>query len=119
MNEPSDKGSNPRIVIVGGGSRQWTPKLLLDIARTESLSHAHVVLHDINPSRLPLLAEQLRRVVTSQELTVKAAMEPDQRRVVDALLTDPLAGRIDWRDIFSMAQEMLDATAPWLPSFSS
>jgi alpha-galactosidase/6-phospho-beta-glucosidase family protein len=46
-------------------------------------------------------------------------MEPDQRRVVDALLTDPLAGRIDWRDIFSMAQEMLDATAPWLPSFSS
>jgi alpha-galactosidase/6-phospho-beta-glucosidase family protein len=55
MNEPSDKGSNPRIVIVGGGSRQWTPKLLLDIARTESLSHAHVLLHDINPSRLPLL----------------------------------------------------------------
>lgn len=66
----------------------------------------------------PLLAEQLRRVVASQELTVRAAIEKDERLVVDALLTDPLAGRIDWRDAFTMAREMLEASAPWLPGFS-
>ena len=34
----------PRIVIIGGGSYQWAPKLLIDIANTPSLHDAEIVL---------------------------------------------------------------------------
>src|SRR5262245_51562439 len=37
-----------RICFVGGGSYQWTPKLLTDIALTPDLSGT-IVLHDIAP----------------------------------------------------------------------
>ena len=39
-----------RICFVGGGSYQWTPKLLTDIALTKDLSGT-IVLHDIAPGR--------------------------------------------------------------------
>ena len=41
-----------RIVIVGGGSRQWGPKLVTDILTTPSLTNAHIVLHDIDAASL-------------------------------------------------------------------
>ena len=45
-----------RIVIVGGGSRQWGPKLVTDILTTPSLSGATVVLHDIDAASLEPIA---------------------------------------------------------------
>ena len=39
----------PRIVIIGGGSYQWVPKLLVDIVNTPSLAEAEIVLQDIDP----------------------------------------------------------------------
>ena len=47
----------PRIVIIGGGSNQWAPSLLNDIANTRSLHEAEIVLEDINPEPLPRMAE--------------------------------------------------------------
>ena len=47
----------PRIVIIGGGSYQWVPKLLLDIVNTPSLAEAEIVLQDINPEPLAPMAD--------------------------------------------------------------
>jgi alpha-galactosidase len=65
-----------------------------------------------------VLADTLRRVSLSQELTVEAAISGDRDRVVDAMLVDPLAGRIDYRAVQRMADEMITATSRWLPQFA-
>jgi alpha-galactosidase len=64
------------------------------------------------------LTECLRRVVASQEMTVDAAISGDRDTAVDAMLLDPLAGRIDFDHVARMTDEMLAATARWLPQFS-
>ena len=67
----------------------------------------------------PVLAEQLRRVVASQELTVEAAIERASATTsLEAMLADPLAGRIDFDQLAQMTDEMLDATRTWLPQFA-
>jgi alpha-galactosidase len=66
----------------------------------------------------PGLAEHLRRVSASQELTVEAALTGRRETVFEAMLADPLASRIDWDQLQSMTDDLLDATAPWLPQFA-
>jgi alpha-galactosidase len=66
----------------------------------------------------PMLTETLRRVVASQEMTVEAAITGDRDSAVNAMLLDPLAGRIDFDHVALMTDEMLAATARWLPQFS-
>lgn len=65
-----------------------------------------------------MLTESLRRVVAAQEMTVEAAITGDRDRAVDAMLLDPLAGRIDFDRVAEMTDEMLAATARWLPQFA-
>ena len=66
-----------------------------------------------------MLAEYLRRVSASQELTVEAGDHAATATTVfEAMLADPLAGRIDYDRSQAMTDEMLDATAAWLPQFS-
>jgi alpha-galactosidase len=66
----------------------------------------------------PLLAEQLRRVSTSQELTITAALRGSREAVFEAMLLDPLAGRLDYDQVAQMTDELIDATREWLPQFS-
>jgi alpha-galactosidase len=66
----------------------------------------------------PVLADTVRRVSLSQELTVEAAVTGNRDRVVDAMMIDPLAGRIDYRELQQMADEMITATSKWLPQFA-
>jgi alpha-galactosidase len=66
----------------------------------------------------PAMAEQLRQVSTSQELTVEAAITGNRDKVFEAMLEDPLAGRIDYDALGRMTDEMLAATKRWLPQFS-
>ncbi len=63
-----------------------------------------------------VLAEQLRRVVAAQELTVEAAVGGDRDAVRAAMLADPLAGRIDYEATGRMADELLAATAAVAPA---
>jgi alpha-galactosidase/6-phospho-beta-glucosidase family protein len=42
----------PKIALVGGGSYQWGPKIILDVALNEDLRGGNLVLHDINPQAL-------------------------------------------------------------------
>ena len=53
----------PRIVIIGGGSYQWVPKLLVDLVNTPSLAEAEIVLQDIDPAPLEPMADFVRHVV--------------------------------------------------------
>lgn len=41
-------GNGPRIVMVGGGSYNWSPRLLSDLMRTPEMEASHVVLLDPN-----------------------------------------------------------------------
>ena len=66
----------------------------------------------------PAMAEALRRVSASQELTVEAALTGDRDTVFAAMLADPLAGRIDYDSLGEMTDELLAATKPWLPQFA-
>jgi len=38
--------------MIGGGSYQWVPKLMIDVVNTPSLVNAEIVLQDINPAPL-------------------------------------------------------------------
>ena len=70
------------------------------------------------PHAPPLLAEWIRRIVSSQEATVEAGLTGDRERAVEAMLLDPLAGRIDFDHLGLMVDEMITATKPWLPQFA-
>lgn len=64
------------------------------------------------------LGEVLRRVAVSQELTVEAALSGDRGAVLEAMLADPTAGRLPDELLQSMTDELLAATAAWLPQFA-
>jgi alpha-galactosidase len=66
----------------------------------------------------PFLAEVLRRVAASQELTVEAALSGSRETAFEAMLADPLAGRADYDTVARMTGELIDATKPWLPQFA-
>jgi alpha-galactosidase len=70
-------------------------------------------------TRVPgILGEYLRRVVVSQELTVEAAVTGDRTKVAEAMLADPMAGCLPYEHVVTMTDELLAATAAWLPQFS-
>jgi alpha-galactosidase len=53
----------PRIVIIGGGSYQWVPKLLIDLINTPSLAESELVLEDIDAVPLGAMADYVRHMV--------------------------------------------------------
>lgn len=62
-------------------------------------------------------AEWTRRHVAVQELTVEAALTGDRDLVHAAMALDPLCGRLDLHGLDAMTDDLLDATAAWLPQF--
>jgi alpha-galactosidase len=63
------------------------------------------------------LGEHLRRVVSSQELTVDAAVSGNRTTALEAMLADPMAGSLPFEHVVAMTDELLAATGPWLPRF--
>ena len=65
-----------RICIVGGGSYNWTPIMLRDIAATKDLS-GKIVLHDIDPAALEDLRRLGRKImsVAGADFTVEATTD--------------------------------------------
>ena len=93
----------------------------VDDVRLDVVGHVQIGdgLRARDQARAPYaLAEWLRRIVSSQEATVEAAITGDRQKVVEAMLLDPLAGRIDFDHLQQMTDEMLAATAQWLPQFA-
>lgn len=65
-----------------------------------------------------VLGEFMRRINVVQEWTVEAALSGDRTLVLEAMLADPMAAQLPYEQIIAMTDEMLSATAPWLPQFS-
>ena len=70
---------SPRIVVIGGGSYQWVPKLLVDVANTPSLQGAEIVLQDVDPKPLPLMADWVEHVARSRGIPLTARTTTDRR----------------------------------------
>ncbi len=72
----------PRIVVVGGGSFQWVPKLLIDLVNTPSLADAELVLQDINPDPLEPMADFVRHVVGLKGVNLTVSTTTNQREAL-------------------------------------
>jgi alpha-galactosidase len=83
--------------------------LAADDQRVVARDEAHV------PS---MPGEQLRRVAVSEELTVEAALTGNPTTVLEAMLADPMAGRLPYEHVVDMTDELLLSTASWLPQFA-
>ena len=55
---------------------------------------------------------------TVDELCVEAAISGKRDDVLAAMLADPLASKIDYDEMVTMTDELLNATKPWLPQFA-
>ena len=64
-----------------------------------------------------VMGEYVRRVNVAQEWTVEAALTGDRTLVLEAMLADAMATQIAYDDVVAMTDEMIAATAPWLPQF--
>jgi alpha-galactosidase len=73
----------PRITIIGGGSYQWVPKLLVDMANTPTLHHAEIVLEDIDPLPLEPMADFVRHVASVRNLGLSVRTTTDQRDALE------------------------------------
>lgn len=61
----------PRIAFVGGGSYQWGPKLIQDVALNEELRGGTLVLHDINGEALQDMYKWGTRALDAAESYLK------------------------------------------------
>jgi alpha-galactosidase/6-phospho-beta-glucosidase family protein len=61
----------PKIAFVGGGSYQWGPKIILDVALNEELRGGRLVLHDINGEALGDLYEWGTRALDVAQADLK------------------------------------------------
>jgi alpha-galactosidase/6-phospho-beta-glucosidase family protein len=71
------------------------------------------------PARAPVvLGEYVRRVAATHELTVEAALSGDRDTAIAAMLSDPVASRIDYDLLVDMTNAMINANLEWLPRFA-
>jgi alpha-galactosidase len=63
-----------KIAFIGGGSLQWTALLTIDMALTDALAGATLVLHDIDAAALGLMTRAAQRIPTQlgRDLRIEA-----------------------------------------------
>lgn len=67
-----------KITFIGGGSVQWVPDLLSDIALTPALSGTQIVLQDINFSSLERMLPVARRIIKHHGADIEVNVELDR-----------------------------------------
>ncbi|CAN5725808.1 alpha-galacturonidase LplD [soil metagenome] len=88
----------PRIAFVGGGSYQWGPKIILDVALNEELRGGSLVLHDINAEALEDMYEWGTRAldVAQADLTLEKSPELEEAlRGADFVVLSISTGGLD------------------------
>jgi alpha-galactosidase len=111
------------------GNERWLPMNLPNTGQTTNLPPGAITecigiadkdgVHPRDVVTVPsVLGEYLRRINVSQELTVEAALTGNRTTVLEAMLSDQMAGRLPYERVVSMTDELLAATAPWLPAFA-
>ena len=66
-----------KITFIGGGSVQWTAKLVADMALNHTLDGAELVLHDIDEKALELLTNVSKKIMidTGSHIRVKSTLD--------------------------------------------
>ena len=66
-----------KIAFIGGGSVQWTAKLVADMALTPTLCGAELVLHDIDAEALDLLTQVCKKIMQDLggEIHIRSTVE--------------------------------------------
>ena len=72
-----------QVTIIGGGSYQWSPKLITDLLGTPSLAGMHLVLEDIDPGPLEKMEAIARIADDKLGSKVTVSTTTDQRRALD------------------------------------
>src|SRR3954470_12771429 len=71
-----------RIVVVGGGSYHWAPRLLCDFANTPSLAGADVVLHDLDADRLARMEDLGHAIAARRGIGLTTTAELDRKKAL-------------------------------------
>jgi alpha-galactosidase len=113
---------SPRIVIVGGGSYHWAPRLLCDLANTPSLTGSEVVLHDLDTERLKVMEELGGEIARRRGIALTTIAEPDRKRALvgaDFVITcftvggfDSMQHDIEIPQRFGIRQPIGDSVGP-------
>jgi alpha-galactosidase len=113
---------DPRIVIVGGGSFHWAPRLLADFANTPSLAGADVVLHDLDTERMDRMEELGGEIARRRNIQMRVRSEADRRvalRGADFVITafsvggfDSMQHDIEIPQRFGIRQPIGDSVGP-------
>lgn len=78
-----DGCGRPKIAFIGGGSYQWGPKLILDIALNENLRGALLTLHDINHEALEDMFSWAEKAVEAAGSDLKLEKTTQLERVLE------------------------------------
>jgi len=72
-----------QVTIIGGGSYQWSPKLITDLLAVAPLADMHLVLEDIDPAPLEKMEAYARLANEKMGTKMTVSTTTDQRRAVD------------------------------------
>src|SRR5580658_6919516 len=72
-----------QVTIVGGGSYQWSPKLITDLLAVAPLAEMHLVLEDIDPAPLVKMEAYARLANEKMGTKITVSTTTDQKRAVD------------------------------------
>src|SRR5262249_4602447 len=76
-------GMGPKITFIGGGSYQWTSKLLIDLVNMPSLVDADVVIEDIDRKPIPRMLELVEHMAEVRGIGLKATGTTNQREALE------------------------------------
>ena len=87
----------PRIALVGGGSYQWGPKIIQDVALSEELRGRTLVLHDMNGEALDDIYEWGTRAldVAKADLKLEKTKRLEALRGADFVVLSISTGGLD------------------------
>jgi len=60
-----------KVVVIGGGSYQWSPTIIKDILLTRDLYGSTIVLHDIDPEPLEIIYKLAKKMVRDLDVPFK------------------------------------------------
>jgi alpha-galactosidase/6-phospho-beta-glucosidase family protein len=72
-----------QVTIIGGGSYQWAPTLIVDLLRTESIRPLRLVLEDIDPVPLPKMEAFAKVAAQKLGTEVEVFTTTDQRKALE------------------------------------
>jgi alpha-galactosidase/6-phospho-beta-glucosidase family protein len=81
--KPRKRGERRTIVIVGGGSNAWTPKIVRDMMLTPAIADSRFVLYDVRREAAELVAAFLKKLASRLGTGATIVATDDRRRAFD------------------------------------